>query len=124
MQQQCVARECSIDYYNSSVSRVTATFQAISKEVIQITHTFEDKGLQEATKILKEVQVREKEKLELTVQWQLVLEKHRTLAPAECKEASDAECLDEEKAQLKRRYDKEKWLFSNRIQWTGLGKGV
>ena len=81
------------------MSRVTSAFQALSKEVIQIIDILRRNNLSEASQILERLQQKEKEKLELTVKWQLALEKDRVELD------QDAECIDkDEKRRLRKRY--------------------
>jgi hypothetical protein len=91
------------------MSRITSAFQALSKEVIQLIEVFCSSNLFEVSRILEELQVKEKEKLDLTVKWQVMAEKERVLKnqggaggstkAVEC----STEAGDEERRQLKRR---------------------
>lgn len=54
------------------MSDVTRAFQTLSQEVITTVKDFRESGLTEAAGILEQLQQAEKEKLELTVQWQVL----------------------------------------------------
>lgn len=77
VQVQYVSGECSMDYYNQFVSRITTTFQTLSQEMIQLIGRFREAGLLEGVRIMEALQVREKEKLELTVKWQILVQKEK-----------------------------------------------
>lgn len=77
VQVQYVSGECSMDYYNQFMSRITTTFQTLSQEMIQLISRFREAGLLEGVRIMEALQVREKEKLELTVKWQILVQKEK-----------------------------------------------
>lgn len=104
VQQQCASQECSIEYYNTAMTRITATFQALSKEMVQLTDVFCKGDLSEVPRILIDLQHREKDKLSLTVKWQVMMEKHRAEQAGGGPDAAESvEVTDHERSQLRRR---------------------
>lgn len=65
-------KELSVEQYQQAMSDVTRAFQVLSQEVIMTVKDFRESGLTEAAGILEQLQQAEKEKLELTVQWQVL----------------------------------------------------
>lgn len=92
LQGEYSAKRCSLDYYNNSMSRITLAFQTLSKEVIELTRVFQKSDLLEASRILEELQRSEKEKLELTVKWQVMVEKERALGNGGLENPEGVEC--------------------------------
>ena len=88
------------------MARVTSTFQALSKEVIHLIDVFHKGELLEASRILEELQQKEKEKLSLTVKWQVLAEKERTLRNQGCEGSTEGGCMEDseqDRKQLRKR---------------------
>ena len=82
---------------------ITKSFQTLSKEVIAIIKEFSDHGLTEATGILERIQQVEKEKLELTVKWQVLTQEERERGE-ECEEMDDFGAAEHQKKELRKKY--------------------
>lgn len=87
------------------MSRVTSTFQALSQEVIRLTGIFREGGLLEVVRILEDVQQKEKEKLELTVKWQVLTQKAGDPSGEGCQNGGGGGGgdIEDDKSQLRRR---------------------
>ena len=54
------------------MTEVTASFQSLSKQMIELIKLLREHSLNEAASVLDKVQDKEKEKLQLTAQWQVL----------------------------------------------------
>ena len=90
------------------MGRITESFQALSQEVIKLIGIFRDGGLEEVVKILEDLQKKEKEKLDLTVKWQVLLQKEQEgkeegKGTEEAASACSSSDMEQEKNALKRK---------------------
>ena len=90
--------------YQHAMADVTMSFQSLSKEVIAIAKDFNESGYREEAQILERLQQAEKEKLELTVQWQ-VLFQQESEREEDVDDNADFGASESKKEQLKKKYD-------------------
>ena len=89
------------------MSRVTTAFQSLSQEVLQLVGTFCEAGLPEVVRILEDLQKREKEKLDSTVKWQILVQREKDGGECEVQNGASEDggsVNEEEKRKLRRRY--------------------
>lgn len=86
------------------MSDITKSFQALSKEVIATIKEFGEHGLTEAAGILESLQQAEKEKLELTVQWQVLAQQERETGGGDNEEVDDFGAAEYKKKELRKKY--------------------
>lgn len=99
-----MSKECTPEEYQLTMSHITKSFQALSKEVIATIKEFGECGLTEAAGILERVQQTEKEKLELTVKWQVLAQQERERQGEESEEVDDFGATEYQKKELKKKY--------------------
>ena len=107
VQSQYAAGECSSEYYKQAIARITAIFQSLSQEVIHLIGVFREGGFSEVTKQLEDIQIQEKEKLGLTVKYQIMVQESSVGVKNQLSGEEDrtSECdEDEEKSQVQKRY--------------------
>ena len=86
------------------MSDITKSFQTLSKEVIATIKEFSEHGLTEAAGILERIQQAEKEKLELTVQWQVLAQQERERGGEDSEEIDDFGAAEHQKKELRKKY--------------------
>lgn len=86
------------------MSDITKSFQTLSKEVIATIKEFGEHGLTEAAQILEGIQKAEKEKLELTVQWQVLAQQERERGEGDSEEVDDFGAAEHQKKELRKKY--------------------
>ena len=86
------------------MSNITKSFQTLSKEVIATIKEFSEHGLIEAAGILERIQQAEKEKLELTVQWQVLAQQERERGGGDSEEMDDFGAAEHQKKELRKKY--------------------
>ena len=59
------------------MAEITASFQALSQEMIELSKIFLEHPLPQAAEVLDKIQDKEKEKLQLTAQWQVMMAEQR-----------------------------------------------
>ena len=102
-QEGYVSKEIDLEQYQHTMSDVTRAFQALSSEVITTVKEFRESRLTEAAGILEQLQQAEKEKLELTVQWQVLSQHERGGGDSE--EMEDFGAAEHKKSDLRKRYN-------------------
>lgn len=80
------------------------SFQSLSKEVIAIAKELSESGFTEEARILEQIQQAEKEKLELTVQWQVISQQKRENEEG-AEEVEDFGASETKAQDLKKKYD-------------------
>ena len=91
------------------MAEVTASFQSLSMEVIVIAKEMSESGLTEEAQILGQIQQAEKEKLELTVQWQVISQQENERAES-AEEVEDFGASEIKTQELKKKYDNNDYL--------------
>ena len=106
-QEQFSLKECSLEEYQLAMSDITKSFQILSREVIATIKEFnEHTDLTEAAGILERIQQAEKEKLELTVQWQMLTQQEgeKGGGDSDSEEMDDFGAADHQKKELRKKY--------------------
>lgn len=101
------------------MSEVTASFQSLSKQMIELSKLFRDHNLNDAASVLDNIQAKEKEKLQLTAQWQ-VLQAEQRGKEDEHNEGGDDEVEDFGEAAHKERALRQKLVnhcHSVKLMW-------
>lgn len=79
----------TVEDYQKSMTEVTCSFQSLSKQMIDLSNIFKEHRLSEPASIIDDIQIKEKEKLQLTVQWQVIQTEQKETAEAEGKDEDD-----------------------------------
>ena len=103
-QERYTSKQCSLEEYQLAMSEITKSFQTLSKEVIATIKEFSGCGLTEAAGILERIQQAEKEKLELTVQWQVLTQREGEEGGGDSEEMDDFGAAEYQKKELRKKY--------------------
>lgn len=106
-QERFSSKECSLEEYQLTMSDITKSFQTLSREVIATIKEFNEHAyLTEAAGILERIQQAEKEKLELTVQWQVLTQQEgrKGGGDPDSEEMDDFGAADHQKKELRKKY--------------------
>ena len=108
-----MSKELSLEQYQHAMSEVTNSFQSLSKEVKETVRGFSETGLTEAADILERLQQAEKEKLEMTVKWQVLSQQESASEEDSAETESDDFGVGEHKKnELRKKYSQITYLIT------------
>ena len=72
-----ISQTTTPEEYQKCMAEITASFQVLSQEMIELSKVLHEHPLPQAAEVLDKIQAKEKEKLQLTAQWQVMMTEQR-----------------------------------------------